>query len=703
MTANEEVVMVEIGGAIAPSFDSVVQTVKGKLSTVGTYYSKLKEQQEKLSAIKGNKSVQQLGKAFASSANNAKTFTSGIGFAINMGKKLASVNAITAGQASLAKSLGVSAKGLETWEGVAQEAGLKAGSVGKFMNEMSNKIGKSKQLGNGKPFGGALEKMGLSFKDIEKMSPEQKFKTITSALKKLDDADLAKSLGKQVFGGDSSQFVGHIRTLSGSMDEIYNKQAKQSLLTEEGRQGAEKYSEAMGGIGTVVSSASAEFSGLIGGALAPYVKTLAPKIGALFNEHRDDIKKFGKMLGEALPKIGEFAFTLLKVLTSVGSTVLSVIDAVGGFGTVAAIVGAVMTAKFAFSGYQMANSLWGIGKALAPLVSGALPYLSSMFMAVGTTISSIASTVFPALIAGIKAVGLAVMSNPITAIIGLAVLAVGRLIYAWDDLKKSFKEGGILGAAATFFGIGGDDEEENKKTPVKSKPTLARGEVPDVVGRKSSGSNESQVAVGIESPRVKAVIQKTPLSKPELISSGSTNQGVLRRQQGEFDKPSGPANIELPRIGATTQKKPLSKLELVSSGSTNQGALRRQQGEFNKPSGPANIELPRVGTTTQKTHLSKPNLTSSVGTQTDVWRRQQDESCHGNYAYTGGDATQTVNARSLPLMSSPSSNSVQSRQNIDNRNITINVHATEGQSPKEIAQETFVVLNNDAGVLYDAC
>ncbi|KAF1075911.1 phage tail tape measure protein [Halodesulfovibrio sp. MK-HDV] len=565
MTARVETVMVEVGGAIAPLLDSVVESAKGKLSKVGESYDKLKKQQEKLSAIKGNESVQQLGKAFASSAKNAKTFTSGIGFAINMGKKLASVNAITAGQAALAKSLGVSAKGLETWEGVAQGAGLKAGSVGKFMNEMSNKIGKSKQLGNGKPFGGALKKMGLSFKDIEKMSPEQKFKTITSALKKLDDADLAKSLGKQVFGGDSSQFVGHIRTLSGSMDEIYNKQAKQSLLTEEGRQGAEKYSDAMGSIGTVVSSASAEFSGLIGGALEPYVATLAPKIGALFNEHRDDIKKFGKMLGEALPKIGEFAFSLLNVMTSIGSTVLSVTDAVGGFGTVAAIVGSVKATKFLVSGYQMASSLWGIGKAVAPLVSGALPYLSSMFMSVGTTISLIASTVFPALIAGIKAVGLAVMSNPITAIIGLAVLAVGRLIYAWDDLKKSFKEGGILGAAATFFGIGGDDEEEEKKTPFK------------------------------------------------------------------------------------------------------------------------------------------PNLTSSVGTQSDVWRRQQDESCHGNYAYTGGHATQTVNARSLPLMPSPSSNSVESNQNIDNRNITINVHATEGQSPKEIAQETFVVLNNDAGVLYDAC
>jgi hypothetical protein len=283
---------------------------------------------------------------------------------------------------------------------------------------------------------------------------------------------------------------------------------------------------------------------------------LAPKIGALFNEHRDDIKKFGKMLGEALPKIGEFAFSLLGVLASVGSTVLSVADAVGGFGTVAAIVGAVMATKFAISGYQMASTIWDIGKAVAPLASGALPSLSAMFMSVGATISSIASTVFPALIAGIKAVGLAVMSNPITAIIGLAVLAVGRLIYAWDDLKKSFKEGGILGAAATFFGIGGDDEED-AKTPLEHNAS------------------------------------ETPTLQQHVPSSGHN-------------------------------------------------------------------------------------------------------------VYAGGDLTRTENARSLSQMPLSPSSSVESKT-VDNRTITINVYTTEGQSPKDVAQETFLILNNDGGVLYDAC
>ena len=42
MTAKNETVMVEVGGAIAPSLNSVVQTVKSKLSKIGESYETLK-------------------------------------------------------------------------------------------------------------------------------------------------------------------------------------------------------------------------------------------------------------------------------------------------------------------------------------------------------------------------------------------------------------------------------------------------------------------------------------------------------------------------------------------------------------------------------------------------------------------------------------------------------------------------------------
>lgn len=727
MAARKETVIVEIGGAVAPLLDSVVQTINIEFSKIGDSLSGLKKQQNtlekfdpsqlrkagavfltlkaevgklelafeslsgtlnhisrnlrsvrtdiynataghknlsevsrktqsSLTAIKGIGKIKLLGKALASSARSAKKFAAGIGLVGSMGAELTNTNVSTAAQAKLAKSLGISGDALTAWSSLAKEAGLGGDSFGGMMKHLTTKIGESKKLGNGKPFGGALEALGLSFNDLEKMTPEQQFKTIASSLKNLDDVQLAQSLSQKIFAGDAGQFFGHLRTLKGGIDDIYSEQVKLNMLTDEGSDGAEKYAKAMSRMGTVVSTAKEEFCGLIGGALEPYVATLAPQIGALFNEHRDDIKKFGKMLGEALPKIGEFAFTLLNVLTSVGSTVLSVADAIGGFG-VAAVVGSIMATKFAISGYQMFSTILNIGKAVAPLASGALPYLSSMFMSVGTTISSIASTVFPALIAGIKAVGLAVMSNPIIAVIGLAVLAVGRLIYAWDELKKSFKEGGILGAAATFFGIGGDDEEEEKKAPVKRTLIPPSDKVPDEFVQQPSEVDGRPVAFGIEPPRASAVTQKTYLSKHQLIPYRGGQQSASNRKQSESSKSSVPANTEVIRVGTVPSKKNFSKAELVSSGG-------KQQGEF---------------------------------------LRQQSASCHSNKADTGGEAARTVNARSLKLMAPPSSKSVESRQNVDNRTITINVHATEGQSPKEIAQETCMALKNKAVSLYDEC
>lgn len=405
-----------------------------------------------------NEGILQVGDSFARTRDEAGKLAVGVGATVGaFGAGITLVNAQTAEQQRLAQSLNMSGEAFSSWGGLAREAGQDADIVGDLVEEMTNKLGESKGLGEITPVTESLQMMGLAFKDLENLSPEQQFKTIATAIKGMDDAQAAQSAADILMGGEANKFFGYLRTRKEGVDDLLNQQKKLNLMSDEGRAGALNYSQSMGKLGGVVSSAAGEFSGLVGGVLAPYLEDLAPKIGEMFNEHRDDIKDFGAGIGKALPKIGEFAFGLLGVMNSVGSAISWVADKVGGFGNLAVVVGGIIASKFIISAAGLAQSIWTVGSAVAPIISTALP----------------------GLVAGIKAVGMAVMTNPIGLVIGAAVLAVGRLIYAWDELKKSFSEGGIGSAVATFFGFGDDEEAEEKQlASEKTKPVIGKTVAP---------------------------------------------------------------------------------------------------------------------------------------------------------------------------------------------------------------------------------
>ena len=146
---------------------------------------------------------------------------------------------------------------------------------------------------------------------------------------------------------------------------------------------------------------------------------------------------FAQGIGEALPKIGAFASGVFSAVMKVGSALDTVAGILGGWENLIMVVGGLMASKMVVSVVTLGQSLFTLGSALAPLIATALPALAT----------------------GIQAVGAAVMANPIGLVIGGAVLAVYRLVTAWEDLKESFAVGGVWGAVKTFFGMGGDSED----------------------------------------------------------------------------------------------------------------------------------------------------------------------------------------------------------------------------------------------------
>jgi len=80
---------------------------------------------------------------------------------------------------------------------------------------------------------------------------------------------------------------------------------------------------------------------------------------------------------------------------------------------------------------------------------------------------------------------------------------VVRLITIWDDLKKSFAEGGVLGAVGRFFNVFGDDEPGRTVAPTGAGfgggavPAMAGGpSIPDLPQAASGGGTQVSQSVG---------------------------------------------------------------------------------------------------------------------------------------------------------------------------------------------------------------
>ncbi|SIO25645.1 hypothetical protein [Halodesulfovibrio marinisediminis] len=675
MTAKKESIT-EVGGAIAPLFNSaeVGKTTKA-FRSLG---EEADATSERLDSVKGVGRMERLNKVVGKTANSAKWLYGKIGGLLKIESKFAGVNAMTAQQVTLARSLGVSAKGLETWEGLASSAGLSAGSAGKMIKEMNEKFGKAKISGKDKAFGGAFKELGLSLKELESMSPEQKFMKITSALKEMGDQDKAKSLAQQIFSGDGSQFIGSLQKTKVSLETLYNEQAKLSVLTEEGRQGSEKYSNAMSSISTVVSSVKAEFCGLMGGALEPYVKNLAPKIGELFNEHRGNIKKFGQMIGAALPKIAEVVFSLVGVLTSAGSAIGSVFDSFGGFGAVAAEIGGALEQTIKTLGPKIGaliNEHKDDIKKFGQMLGEALPKIGEFALSLLGVLASVGSVILKVIdaVGGFGTVA-AVVGGVMSAKFAFSGYKMVKTIWDIGQAVAPLASSVLPHLGSVFVGVG------------KSIGSVATGVLPYL----------GSMLGGISQAIVPLASNALPLLGSMFASVGSTLASIgstvfpmlltgLRTITAAFM--SNPIGLAIGLIGFAigrvfTMWDDLKKAFM-------EGGVLKAIGTFFGFGGDDEEEKEK-----------KSKTRRVVGDSVSKEFVTQDGSDAVGYSISG-EKVPRYNSKELIPKPVPMASSTETKQLNDNRNVTINVYASEGQSSKEVAQSVHAEFMNTSGEMFD--
>jgi hypothetical protein len=253
-------------------------------------------------------------------------------------------NQATSEMNSLAESVDVSLGFLQAMGAEAKQIGLGTDNVVDLVEEMNNKFGEFRGLGEMTAVSESLKILQLDFKALDKLNPEQQFIKIFDAAKNLGDQQKAVSAVDMLMGGEANKLLGHLRNIDGAMLDIIDRRLQLNFLTEEGTRGAIAFTESLGFLVESAKSMWQQFSGLLGAALLPLIKWIESWIKANRELIQQKIKEwaesFGRLIAWLVPKISWLVSKLFGLFEMIGR----VIDRLGGFENAAKLLGAAIAA-----------------------------------------------------------------------------------------------------------------------------------------------------------------------------------------------------------------------------------------------------------------------------------------------------------------------------------------------------------------------
>ena len=312
----------------------------------------------------------------------------------------------TASITGMAKAYDMSIDRFKAWSGVAQQAGLEGENVGDLVEELTNKFGEFKALGEQSSVADVFGALGIEQSMMDGMAAADQFEFIMKRLENVSDKQEAASLADMLFGGEGNKLVTYIRNTGQSLDSLLDKQRSFNLLSQKGADGAVAYGNAFRNLTSVVQSAWQEISGIVGGEMAKDIETLATDIGKYVRENKDAVAGTLKSL-----VYGAKDFTV--ALWNVGARINQVVQLFGGWETVGIAVSSLLA-----------------GKMIVGLVS------------LGSTLFSLIRTV-GLMKMGMLGLNFVMAANPIGLVVTAvaALIAIGISLYThWDAVTAFFKE-----------------------------------------------------------------------------------------------------------------------------------------------------------------------------------------------------------------------------------------------------------------------
>ncbi|WP_305817502.1 phage tail protein [Photobacterium leiognathi] len=429
--------VVTLGGAVDSSFSQMSGTVSKELGKATKTVKSLEREQQKLTkqikkaklagadvslltrrydelgreieqatrSATGFEAANDFGSTLRAGATHAAAATGAVvGLTGALGGLVAMTNANTAEQNGLAKAYGMSIEQYRAWGGIAQQAGLNAENTGDLVEELTNKFGEFKAMGEQSALSDVFGKLGLTKAMLEGKTAAEQFEIVMRRLERVGDKQQAASMADMLMGGEGNKLITFLRQSGESIEDLLAKQEKINNLTQRGADGALAYNTAWQGTLGAVSSSWAEVAGIVGEQFAPQLTELSSKISGYFRANKAAIIDFA--VG-AVSSLMNVTVSLIDVAT----TVNDVVQAFGGWQTVGAIIAGLMAGKMVAG--------------VASLVGGVVTMINTL---------RTAQTVM----LGLNAV---MMANPI----GLVTAAVAGLVTAgillyqnWDKVTQWF-------------------------------------------------------------------------------------------------------------------------------------------------------------------------------------------------------------------------------------------------------------------------
>ncbi|NOI16413.1 phage tail protein [Vibrio hepatarius] len=468
--------VVTLGGAVDPSFKNMASEVdkhlgsatkevktlereqknltkqikKAKLagadvSLLTKRYDKLGDEIDQASrSAEGFQAASDLKGSLKSTATYAAATTAGlVGVTGSVIALTSATNAATAEQAGFAKAYGMSIEQFNAWGGIATQAGLNAENTGDLVEELTNKFGEFKALGEQSSVSDVFGSLGIDAAMMDGLSAAEQFEFVMRRLEKVGDTQQAASLADMLFGGEGNKVVTYIKNSGKSLNELLDAQKAINNLTQEGADGALKYNTALNSVTKSMYTAWQDVAGVVGGEVAPVFDDLSITVSSFVRENRAEIIDFLSSAVEGSLAFARGVFTL-------GSAVNDVVQVFGGWETVAAGVAGLMAGKMVVG--------------VAGVVSG-----------IGTMITTLGAAKTTML--GLNAVMVANPIGAVAAAVGLLTAAGVALYQNWDAVKEWFepffgwfeakwqgflelgeKAQGMLKSVTGFLGFGEGDQ-----------------------------------------------------------------------------------------------------------------------------------------------------------------------------------------------------------------------------------------------------
>ncbi|KMQ73998.1 phage tail tape measure protein [Marinobacter subterrani] len=364
-----------------------------------------------------------------------------------------------------AERVGVGTTWLQEWQYVGKQFGVQNDALVDGLKELSLRADEFVVTAGG-PAAEAFGRLGIGVEELRKTGGDTAamFDLVRSRLGSLENDAARQRVMDEIFGGQGGEQM--VEMLGATREEIERMMQagrdRGAILTEEEIENSREYTRQMGDLRTVLFGIQAS----VVGELLPAINEWIGRMGALGQANREAVAS------DILDGIRD----IWRGMQMVGAAVSWAADRVGGYANLLGIVAGLMAGKFLLSlvlaTVQLGVFAWTAGKTVVKgllwvgrgLLSGGKRLMAfgrasllagAMSTRMGTGLIGLATRAVPAAIAGIRALGLALMATPIGWIIAgvTAVAGAVYLIYRnWEGIAEWF--GNLWQGVKDFFSRG---------------------------------------------------------------------------------------------------------------------------------------------------------------------------------------------------------------------------------------------------------